>query len=561
MRQKMLVTQLALALATAYGTQAHAQTAADAREDATPASVTPAGTAALAADAPVATVLVTGFRSSLQKALNLKQQAIGVRDSIVAEDIGKFPEANIAESLQRVPGVILVRDESSGEGQRISIRGLLTAYSVTTLNGAPVNATSTSGIGGAARGFNYNVFASELFGRVDFYKTPLAELTEGGLGGVVDLQSPRPFDNPKGAVRYGATASYNTTSKKIDPMGFALMSKTWGQWGLLVGGSHSGGTNNRSGFEAGGGYNSSALGSQTPVRGNFALALDYNDPRANLSGYTREQVDAWTLTAGGWPNAARKTSAARAVRKSLIVFSRGGFGRECVEVVHVRGHGAQHRGCLLGCQVTLRFGQHLEADHELAHGGRTQQRWIEMGVQLPAVSVVTPVIRSIRGAMPAHRVRERGLEQVVVARGQALEGERQVGALGIGQVVEAAHREARQQQGLERPRSPVGHDGQPVFGGDHDPLLGLGFALDHVEQERAAMLGPVGALLPVFARQQVGQEACRPYLPVRVGIGAPHRRALVLEDLDPAVALAQLGRLRAPGIDHFAQRRQRELGQ
>ncbi len=75
------------------------------------------------------------------------------------------------------------------------------------------------------------------------------------------------------------------------------------------------------------------------------------------------------------------------------------------------------------------------------------------------------------------------------------------------------------------------------------------------------MLGPVGALLAVFARRQVGQEACRPYLPVRVGIGAPHRRALVLEDLDPAIALAQLGRLRAPGIDHLTQRRQRELGQ
>ena len=73
------------------------------------------------------------------------------------------------------------------------------------------------------------------------------------------------------------------------------------------------------------------------------------------------------------------------------------------------------------------------------------------------------------------------------------------------------------------------------------------------------MLGPVGALLAVFARRQVGQEACRPHLAVRVGIGASHRRALVLEDLDPAVALAQLGRLRAPGIDHLAQRRQRQL--
>src|SRR4051812_22174027 len=66
-------------------------------------------------------VVVTGFRSSLQKSLNLKKQAIVVRDSIVAEDIGKFPEANIAESLQRVPGVIMSRDETSAEGQRISI--------------------------------------------------------------------------------------------------------------------------------------------------------------------------------------------------------------------------------------------------------------------------------------------------------------------------------------------------------------------------------------------------------------------------------------------------------
>ncbi|WP_206360764.1 TonB-dependent receptor plug domain-containing protein, partial [Pseudomonas viridiflava] len=94
----------------------------------------PAAAPAPAAQDKVETVVVTGFRSSLQKALNLKAQAIGVRDSIVAEDIGKFSEANVAESLQRVRGVILNRDESSGEGQRISIRGLPTDYSVTTLN-------------------------------------------------------------------------------------------------------------------------------------------------------------------------------------------------------------------------------------------------------------------------------------------------------------------------------------------------------------------------------------------------------------------------------------------
>lgn len=278
MKKKILATLLPVALAAMYGSNAAAQEA-------------PAQADGPAANAPVTTVTVTGFRSSLQKALNLKQQAIGVRDSIVAEDIGKFPEANVAESLQRVPGVILSRDESSAEGQRISIRGLPTEYSVTTLNGAPVNTTSSATIGSAARGFNYDVFASELFGRVDFYKSPLAELTEGGLGGVVDLQSPRPFDNPKRTIRYSATASYNTMSKKTDPTGFALFSNTWGNWGFLVGGSHSTSVNDRSGFEATGGYNSSARGSLNPVKGNFALALDYDDPRANLSGYTRQQID------------------------------------------------------------------------------------------------------------------------------------------------------------------------------------------------------------------------------------------------------------------------------
>ena len=252
MNKKLLATLLPVALAAAYGNQALAQDAsapaAPTTEPAPPAADMPVR------DAPAATtVVVTGFRSSLQKALNLKQQAIGVRDSIVAEDIGKFPEANVAESLQRVPGVILNRDESSAEGQRISIRGLPTEYTVTTLNGAPVNTTSTGTIGSAARGFNYDVFASELFGRVDFYKSPLAELPEGGMGGVVDLQTPRPFDNPKRTVRYGVSAAYNTMSEKTDPNLFALYSNTWGNWGFLAGASHSKAVNNRSGFEATGG--------------------------------------------------------------------------------------------------------------------------------------------------------------------------------------------------------------------------------------------------------------------------------------------------------------------
>lgn len=288
MKQRLIYSAISIALAAAYGQAgAQATAAAPVAEKAPDAS----DGAAKAEKSQLEAVVVTGFRSSLEKSMVLKQQAIGVRDSIVAEDIGKFPEANVAESLQRVPGVILNRDESSGEGQRISIRGLPTEYSVTTLNGALVNATSTATIGSAARGFNYDVFASELFGRVDFYKTPLAELSEGGMGGVVDLQTPRPFDNPKRTIRYGVTASYNTTSGKTDPMGFALFSNTWGEWGFLAGVSHASSVNNRSGFEATGGYNSSARASQSPVKGNFAFALDYDSPRANLGSLTRAQVD------------------------------------------------------------------------------------------------------------------------------------------------------------------------------------------------------------------------------------------------------------------------------
>jgi TonB-dependent receptor len=246
-------------------------------------------------------VVVTGFRSSLQKALTLKRSAVGVRDSIVAEDIGKFPEQNVAESLQRIPGVFMSRDGASNEGQRISIRGLGSQYSVTTINGAPVRTTSSSNVGGASRDFNFDVFPSELFGRVDVYKTPLASLEEGGIGGNVDLQTPRPFDSSDRVIRYTATGQYNTTSKKVSPRGSLLLSDTWGNFGVLVGVAFAKNENVRSGFQSTGGYNSSNIGDNnfipaaqrppgTPL-GPFSFALDFDSPRANLGGLTRTQVE------------------------------------------------------------------------------------------------------------------------------------------------------------------------------------------------------------------------------------------------------------------------------
>ena len=240
-------------------------------------------------------IVVTGFRSSLQKSLNLKKESIAVRDSIVAEDIGKFPELNIAEALQRIPGVFLIRDGASNEGQRISIRGLGSQYSVTTLNGAPIHTTSGGSAGGGGRDFNFDVFASELFGRVDFYKTPLAELEEGGIGGVIDLQTPRPFDKPGQVMRYAVSGAYNSNAQKVDPRASFLYSNTWGDFGVLVSYAHSESLNRRQGFQSTGSWNTAqtqveASQVPSPHGSPFTFAFDYADPRTNLGSYTQAQV-------------------------------------------------------------------------------------------------------------------------------------------------------------------------------------------------------------------------------------------------------------------------------
>ncbi|MBO9623411.1 MAG: TonB-dependent receptor [Sphingomonas sp.] len=267
-----------------------------------PASQNAPSDSAQAEGAAEQEIVVTGFRGSLSQAIELKRDSIGFRDSIVAEDIGKFPEANVADSLQRIPGVILSRDGASNEGQRISIRGLGSEFTVTTINGAPVRTTSAMNVGGSSRDFNYDVFPSELFGRVDVYKSPQANLEEGGIGGNVDLQTPRPFDNNGRVIRYSAQANYNTQSKEWRPRGSLLLSDTWGNFGALFGVAYAQNVNERSGFQSTGGgtsgYNSSALGRRpyygtvpANTSGPFNFELNLDSPLANFSGLTRSQIE------------------------------------------------------------------------------------------------------------------------------------------------------------------------------------------------------------------------------------------------------------------------------
>ena len=194
-----------------------------------------------AVDDEVADIVVTGFRESLGAAINLKRQSVGSVDAIVAEDIAKFPDQNLAESLQRIPGISIQRD--GGEGRAITVRGLGAQFTRVRVNGMETVATSTDGASANRdRAFDFNVFASELFSSLVVHKTAEASLDEGSLGAVVDLNTGNPLAGKDGFTFVGsATASYNDLSKKWGPRLAGLMS--WkspdGQWGVALSAAYS----------------------------------------------------------------------------------------------------------------------------------------------------------------------------------------------------------------------------------------------------------------------------------------------------------------------------------
>lgn len=172
-------------------------------------------------DASLEEITVTGsYRDSLTNALNQKRDAVGSKDTILAEDIADFPDLNLAESLQRIPGVAITRD--AGEGRNISVRGLGAQFTRVRING--MEAISTTGgadsSGGANRdrSFDFNTFASELFSNLTVHKTTASELDEGSLGATVDLGTGRPLDMADdftfaANMQYG----YNSQSEEANP--------------------------------------------------------------------------------------------------------------------------------------------------------------------------------------------------------------------------------------------------------------------------------------------------------------------------------------------------------
>lgn len=233
--QAVRPTAVAAAVAVLLGGWAHVQ-----------AQTTPATAPAPAADAQ--RVEVVGIRRSLETSLSLKRDARGVVDGIVAEDIGKFPDTNLAEAMQRISGVSI--DRSNGEGAKVTVRGVGPDFNLVLLNGrqmpvASIEATAASN----SRSFDFANLAAESVSALEVYKTSRSSTPVGGLGGTINIKTARPFDNPGLQASVGIKGVYDQSNQrlpsqmqgdKLTPEVSGIYSNTFdgGRFGIAISGSH-----------------------------------------------------------------------------------------------------------------------------------------------------------------------------------------------------------------------------------------------------------------------------------------------------------------------------------
>ena len=171
-------------------------------------------------------IVVRGERSRLARALEEKRAANGVLDSVVANDLGQFPDLNISESLQRVPGVTITRN--LGEGEQVSVRGLAPQFTGVLINGMQAASAAQGDDGNITygRALTFDLFPSELFRGATIYKSPTASLQDGGLSATIDMQLPRPFDLDGFTLSSTAQASENELTNETNPGLSFLVSNT-----------------------------------------------------------------------------------------------------------------------------------------------------------------------------------------------------------------------------------------------------------------------------------------------------------------------------------------------
>jgi TonB-dependent receptor len=225
---KIGISGLALG-ALAYGSSLFAA-------DATPADTNTNGPAELQE------VVVTGIRASLQRSLDIKRESVGVVDAISAEDIGKFPDSNLATAMERIPGVTVSRattgntfggiggpSSSTGNATQVTVRGFGPTFNETLYDGRQV----PTSVGN--RGFDFGSVGADFVGQLDVMKTPDSSLSSGAIGATINIKYPKPFDNP-GLHLSGSASGSKSTAASTTANASVLFSDTFAddRFGILA---------------------------------------------------------------------------------------------------------------------------------------------------------------------------------------------------------------------------------------------------------------------------------------------------------------------------------------
>ncbi|WP_034160149.1 TonB-dependent receptor [Sphingomonas sp. ERG5] len=277
------------------------------------------------ADSGEGDIIVTGIRESIQASITAKRQSSVISDVLTAEDIGKFPDKNVAEALQRIPGVVVNR--VFGEGERVSLRGTAPNLTKTLVNGHSIATADWFILDQVAstRSFNYLTLPAEIVGQLEVYKSPQADVEEGGVGGTINVHTRNPLDLKALTVSASVQGVYSDLSGKLDPQVSGLFS--WKNadetFGILIGGIYQKRQTRRDGIEvfgyapfaAGGGQTAlfptligSALFKQDRERygGNIGIQFRPSDAlEINVTGlYSRFNANNLNLNYLAWPERA-----------------------------------------------------------------------------------------------------------------------------------------------------------------------------------------------------------------------------------------------------------------
>jgi len=360
-------------------------------------------------------VIVTGIRGSLRQSIDVKRESNGVVDVLSAEDVGKFPDKNLAESLQRIPGVVINRE--FGEGERVSVRGTSPNLTKTLLNGHTVATADWFVLEQLAttRSFNYLMMPSEVIGQVIVNKSSQADLEEGGIGATIDVHTRNPLDLEPLTLNLSADAAYTELADKTDPQAAALFSwKNQSEsFGIMVAGVYQKRNLRRDGVEVLGyipfdtnpdpdivnnvqvpSLIGSALFQQERIRkgGNFGVQFRPNDAvDINITGlYSKFDADnsnsnflAWGQQAlGGGGTLTNVTlNQDTAVAGTITSANNGTTGRAAVYDTFYRFADAETKS--IDADGTFKLGDawklHLKAGYTKAEGNTNNQILAEFG--------------------------------------------------------------------------------------------------------------------------------------------------------------------------------------